>query len=266
VNRLAYRRATGIAGTMLLLMSLVVVVGLPAVASHVAPVLVVGNENCGAATGLEEIFRDESQNITSGSHDVDGDGDVDIIITVNGSAQTFDWSTNEGLVIHAVFVKGGSDGNLYDYRPAGATSDTGLHAPVNPQNGNFYGLSHITFCVDENPPTTTTTAPTTTTTAPTTTTTAPTTTTSSPGPGPGPTQVTTTSTIPFDTVPAETEVLGIQVSAPAVAQVETQGTLPFTGLSTGSMALLAIALAGIGALLLVASRQAEEKTLVRNWN
>ena len=56
--------------------------------------------------------------------------------------------------------------------------------------------------------------------------------------------------------------LGIQVSAPVAAQVETQETLPFTGLSTSSMALLAIALAGIGSSLLMASRQAEERTPV----
>ena len=296
VNRLAYRRATGIAGTVLLLMSMVVVVGLPALASHKAPVFVDGNENCEAATGLEEIFRDNRQTITSGSYDIDGDRDFDIIITVNGAAKTFDWSTNEGLIIHAVFVKGGSNGNLYDYRPAGATSDTGLHAPVNPANGSYYGLSHITFCVDENPPTTTTTAPTTTTTvaptttttvaptttttvAPTTTTTvAPTTTTTEGGnttttasgtPGPGPTTTTQASTTSTAAV-GETEVLGIQVSAPAaaqVAQVETQETLPFTGVSTSSMALLAIAFAGMGILLLMASRKAEEeRTPARNWN
>ena len=64
----------------------------------------------------------------------------------------------------------------------------------------------------------------------------------------------------------DTAVLGIQVSAPAVAQVATQETLPFTGMSTSSMASIALALAGIGMLLLMASRQAEEKTPARSWN
>ncbi|MGH8928138.1 MAG: hypothetical protein ACRDWH_07285, partial [Acidimicrobiia bacterium] len=59
---------------------------------------------------------------------------------------------------------------------------------------------------------------------------------------------------------------GIQVSAPAPAQVATQETLPFTGVSTGSMAMLAVALAGAGVLLLAASRQSEEKSAVRSWN
>jgi hypothetical protein len=55
-----------------------------------------------------------------------------------------------------VIVKGGPNANLYDYTPDGAAADTDLHAPVNPANGGFYGLSHISFCVaaagEEEPP------------------------------------------------------------------------------------------------------------------
>ena len=86
-------------------------------------------------------------------------------------------------------------------------------------------------------------------------------------------QATTTSTIASNSVAGgETGVLGIQVSAPeaaqvAGAQVATQETLPFTGVSTSSMALLAMALAGTGVLLLMASRKSEDLgTPVRNWN
>ena len=50
------------------------------------------------------------------------------------------------MVALAVVVKGGSNANLFDYRPAGNAADTALHAPVNPNNGTFYGLSHISFC------------------------------------------------------------------------------------------------------------------------
>lgn len=59
--------------------------------------------------------------------------------------QVFDWSSSGG-VVNAVFVKGGPNGLLYEYDPA-ATSDTGLHAQVNPNNGKYYGLSHVSFCV-----------------------------------------------------------------------------------------------------------------------
>jgi hypothetical protein len=58
-----------------------------------------------------------------------------------------------------VIVKGGPNANFYDYRPDGEDADKNLHAPVNPGSGDFYGLSHISFCVteapDETPPPTT---------------------------------------------------------------------------------------------------------------
>jgi len=66
-------------------------------------------------------------------------------------SQVFDF-TASGATVLAVIVKGGADANFYDYRPAGASSGTGLHAPVNPTNELFYGLSHISFCYTQTPP------------------------------------------------------------------------------------------------------------------
>lgn len=54
--------------------------------------------------------------------------------------------TATGGSVIGVAVKGGPNTNFYDYRPNGVTSGTGLHAPVNPDNNKFYGLSHISFC------------------------------------------------------------------------------------------------------------------------
>jgi hypothetical protein len=46
-----------------------------------------------------------------------------------------------------VFAKGGSQGgNLYDYRPAGVLSDSGLHPPPTGNGSQFAGISHILFC------------------------------------------------------------------------------------------------------------------------
>ncbi|HKX75877.1 MAG TPA: LPXTG cell wall anchor domain-containing protein [Acidimicrobiia bacterium] len=246
--------------------------GAPALATHVEPELVTGNENCEAATGLEEIFRDESNPITSGSHDIDGDGDDDIYITVSGS--TFNWSTDEGLLIAAVFVKGGPDGNLYDYRPGGATSDTGLHAPVNPANGQFFGLSHITFCAPDETTTTTEEETTTTTVEETTTTTEEETTTTTVEETTTTTvEETTTTTAEETTTTAEATttsatVGGIVVTQPSTPQVSqtTASTLPFTGISSGSVAVIGAGMAGLGALLLVASRRGEDKAAIRSWS
>ncbi|MCS7006481.1 MAG: DUF11 domain-containing protein [Gaiellaceae bacterium] len=74
-----------------------------------------------------------------------GDGTLSVTVTVNDTSagETFDFSSN--LPIVTVFVKGGPVSNKYVYDPA-VTSDTGLHAPVNPNSGKYYGLSHIVFC------------------------------------------------------------------------------------------------------------------------
>ena len=66
-----------------------------------------------------------------------------------GSGQTFDWSST--VPVFQVIVKGGPGANIYDY-PGGDTSDTGLHAPQNPNNGKWYGLSHVTFCYGDPEP------------------------------------------------------------------------------------------------------------------
>ena len=112
---------------------------------------------------------------------------------------------------------------------------------------------------------TTTTQGTTTTTQGTTTTTQGTTTTTE-GPTTTTTQGTTTTQPPTLVTDPQTGVLGIQVSAPAQVNQVTQETLPFTGISTGSLALLAAAFAGVGLLLLLAARQKDEKSPVRSWN
>ena len=86
------------------------------------------------------------------------DGTLTVTIDVRNTADgpVFDWTSNIG--VDAVFVKGGPNGLLYVYDPpAESTGDTGLHAPVNPNNGKFFGLSHVSFCYDKDQATTSTT-------------------------------------------------------------------------------------------------------------
>ena len=53
------------------------------------------------------------------------------------------FSSTEG--VGEVIVKGGPNATVYHYDPA-ATSGSGLHAPLNPANGKYYGISHVQFC------------------------------------------------------------------------------------------------------------------------
>jgi LPXTG-motif cell wall-anchored protein len=117
-----------------------------------------GNPTCGdlapAGTAWTELKVDP---VADGTFT---DGVLSVTIDVRDTADgpVFDWTSNIG--VDAVFVKGGPiGGTLYLYDPpAESTGDTGLHSPVNPQNGKFSGLSHISFCYDTEQGTTSTTA------------------------------------------------------------------------------------------------------------
>lgn len=68
-----------------------------------------------------------------------------------GDGPTFDFTVNGEFAAAGVIVKGGPNANFYDYRPEGIGSDELLHAPVNPNTGDYYGLSHADFCIIESP-------------------------------------------------------------------------------------------------------------------
>lgn len=77
--------------------------------------------------------------VSSGTYDLGGGESVNI--SVHG--RTFDWTATIG--VNGVIVKGGPGENVYTYNPA-VTSDSGLHAPINPSNGQPFGLSNVIFC------------------------------------------------------------------------------------------------------------------------
>ena len=117
----------------------------PALATHVDPVEFAGNPSCGTlAPGTIEL---KVEPVADGTY---SDGTLTVTIDVRDTpdGQVFDFTSDIGL--DAVFAKGSNAGNLYTYDPPGpeATADTGLHAPVN-ASGHFAGLSHISFCYDE---------------------------------------------------------------------------------------------------------------------
>jgi uncharacterized repeat protein (TIGR01451 family) len=62
--------------------------------------------------------------------------------------ERWDFTLTGDFVVAAVFAKGGDHGNLFDYTSlANVTADTGLHSPVNPNNGTFFEGSHNTICL-----------------------------------------------------------------------------------------------------------------------
>jgi hypothetical protein len=70
------------------------------------------------------------------------DGYVDFTVR----ADYLDWKATAGVEMLGVIGKGGPTYNAYDYVGSGLLEDTALHAPVNPNNGKLYGISHYNFC------------------------------------------------------------------------------------------------------------------------
>jgi LPXTG-motif cell wall-anchored protein len=170
----------------------------------------------------------------------DGTLTVTIAVTETDDGPVFDWTSNIG--VDAVFVKGGPGGLLYVYDPpAESTGDTGLHAPVNPQNDKFFGLSHLSFCYDVDQATTTTTQP-----ATTTTTGQETTTTTEQA-------TTTTENGAVTSVPqTSTTVLGSGGTTPTTQPI---GGLPRTGSNSGFLLALGACLLCGGTALVAAARR-----------
>lgn len=108
--------------------------------SGVQPVFLEGNlsDPCPAGSFELRVEPVADGTYSAGSFSVT----IDVYNTPDG--QQFDFSASGGAV-GDVYVKGGPDTNWYEYDPL-TTSDTMLHSPVNPSNGKYYGLSHISFC------------------------------------------------------------------------------------------------------------------------
>lgn len=115
-------------------------VAAPASAGGVTAETVMGNPTCAdVAAGLESVKIDP---VRQGATTLAGR-----TITVQG--KVLDWASTDPVTV--VIAKGGPNATIYRY-PGPVTSGAGLHAPTNPKNGQYYGLSHIDFCRDTSGP------------------------------------------------------------------------------------------------------------------
>jgi uncharacterized repeat protein (TIGR01451 family) len=125
----------------------------PSSGNSVQPIEKPGNPSCTDLLAVTDfLFEFKLEPVASGTFPLSFDGlSGSVTVTVNNTAQgqTFDFSFSGDFVAAGVIVKGGPNANFYDYRPDGEDADTALHAPVNPNNNKFFGLSHISFCITE---------------------------------------------------------------------------------------------------------------------
>jgi hypothetical protein len=114
-------------------------------AADVAPVSIPGNPTCLELGYTHELKFDPP---AAGTDSADG---VTIEMTRDEVSDPLGtlvgWSSS--APIDAVIVKGGPNANAYVY-PAESTGDEGLHTPLN--GDTYYGLSHVTFCWDDETP------------------------------------------------------------------------------------------------------------------
>ncbi len=106
------------------------------------------SQDCFNPSCPQGYFEYKVEDPTDGTFGPDDQFVIDVTDGVSGP--TVDWSST--VPVFQVIVKGGPGANLYDYPPPGEFSDTGLHAPFNPNSGKWYGLSHITFCYGDPQP------------------------------------------------------------------------------------------------------------------
>ena len=271
------RPILGAIGALTLLSAVMLSVGLPA-GGKVGPIP--GNNGTVKVDGLPFDSHPNNQPHVGCVFQVDfygyDQGDLEAIVTFAVQPPTGPFVS---ILTDTVFIGEDPAGGGTDLDAEETYDLTALLAPypqhpqqgwhvkltVNAEGSQGADVKHKVFWMTCGGPTTTVAPPTTsesTTTGQTTTTGAPTTT----------QVVTTTGATTTETSVSPTQVSGsttIPVTVSGVTVTQTSGpptTLPFTGQSIGSMGVLALALAGIGTALLVASMRPEEPTHRRSWS
>ena len=107
-------------------------------ATHVAPgETMPGNYRCPADSTKIDPVED-------GTYALVGGGSITIDVRSTAMGKVFDFSASDATV-GAIVVKGGPNYHTYIF-PPDTTEDTGLHSPLNLNNGKWYGLSHL--CIE----------------------------------------------------------------------------------------------------------------------
>ncbi|MGW8763499.1 SpaA isopeptide-forming pilin-related protein [Streptomyces sp. NPDC055815] len=132
----------------------------PTSPGNVTPVFVNDNQpSCAKSMGsIPGMFEFKYEPVTDGTKQIvvpagiTGSGTVTIDVSNTVLGPVFAFQLNGDFAAIGVIAKGGPVANFYDYRPGGRTSDGNLHSPVNPNNpnGQYYGLSHVNFCLIKN--------------------------------------------------------------------------------------------------------------------
>jgi hypothetical protein len=103
-----------------------------------------GNPKCGAAPAGGINIKIEAEDLGVGNY-----GPIRITAY---DGKHVSWAIRDAFLntydANLVIVKGGPNAIIYHYDTFDDW-DTDLTAPVNPNNGKYYGISHVDFCFDK---------------------------------------------------------------------------------------------------------------------
>jgi hypothetical protein len=120
-------------------LGLIAIIGASGVSASIATwEFVAGNPPCEEGTKIEPV--------APGWYPLPDGGQIRITIHDTAAGQTFDFLTSPSanFYVSSVIVKGGPNALLWTFEPPD-NEGYGLHAPVNPKNEKYYGLSHLCF-------------------------------------------------------------------------------------------------------------------------
>lgn len=109
-----------------------------------------GNANTECAQAGSDCAFSIKVDPIDGIYTVGSSPEVSIDVDVSDDGLELIW--NSDYKVCAIVVKGGPSANIYTIEGGSCTNDGNpFLAPINPNNGNTYGISHITFCVSPDP-------------------------------------------------------------------------------------------------------------------
>jgi len=80
--------------------------------------------------------------VANGTYNLPGGGTITITTSNTPSGWVFSFLTDDAHVVSSMVVKGGPNYNLWTFDPP-VHFASGIHAPLNLNNGKWYGLSHL---------------------------------------------------------------------------------------------------------------------------
>ena len=133
------RRQAFVLLVLTVVVAVIVGAAIAGTARGIEPFVVASNPGCSDVPGLSyqtQVNFDQPQN---------GSNAAGVYLFVDGAKVSW-YTLLPNVVVKAVIVKGGRDGNVYRYTSGQDYSDGGLYPPTNPKSGTPFALGSVRVC------------------------------------------------------------------------------------------------------------------------